>query len=157
MLELPHVAFGAVIGSLIPNPMISYPAALASHFLLDMLPHWNPHIIREVKNHHRLYPSTLVIIGVDSLLATTLALWAALFNNSHSQTAIDILICSFLAAAPDIVEAPYFLFQKSTAWMRRLVVFQKRIQWDVPVLPGLLFQSFFVLGCFFILSTIAKN
>ena len=50
MLETPHVAVGAAIAASIPNPLIAIPLAFASHFALELVPHWNPHLNTELKN-----------------------------------------------------------------------------------------------------------
>jgi len=41
MLSIAHGSTGAFIASKIPNPYISLPLILASHFLEDSIPHWD--------------------------------------------------------------------------------------------------------------------
>lgn len=41
MLSIAHGPTGALIASKIPNPFISIPLILASHFLEDRVPHWD--------------------------------------------------------------------------------------------------------------------
>jgi hypothetical protein len=41
MLSIAHGSTGALIASKIPNPFISFPIILASHFLEDRIPHWD--------------------------------------------------------------------------------------------------------------------
>lgn len=41
MLSIAHGATGALIASKIPNPFISIPLIIASHFLEDRVPHWD--------------------------------------------------------------------------------------------------------------------
>jgi len=36
-----HSLAGVVIATEIPNPLIAWPVALLSHFVLDSLPHWD--------------------------------------------------------------------------------------------------------------------
>ncbi len=40
MLTTPHAVTGAALGALLVNPLLVVPAAIGSHFLLDMTPHW---------------------------------------------------------------------------------------------------------------------
>lgn len=40
MLITPHALTGAAITVLVPNPLVSVPLAIGSHFVLDMIPHW---------------------------------------------------------------------------------------------------------------------
>lgn len=41
MLSIAHGPTGALIASKIPNPVISIPLILASHYLEDRIPHWD--------------------------------------------------------------------------------------------------------------------
>ena len=41
MLSIAHGTTGAFIAKIIPNPIISIPLVLASHFLEDRVPHWD--------------------------------------------------------------------------------------------------------------------
>ena len=50
MTGLNHAITGALVAAAINRPWLSIPAALASHFVADAIPHWNyelkPHIAR---------------------------------------------------------------------------------------------------------------
>lgn len=41
MLSIAHGPTGALIASKIPNPLVSIPLILASHYLEDRVPHWD--------------------------------------------------------------------------------------------------------------------
>ena len=41
MLSTPHILVGGAIVKIIPNPIISLPLAILSHFLFDFIPHWD--------------------------------------------------------------------------------------------------------------------
>ncbi|MDZ4296100.1 MAG: hypothetical protein U1A16_01885 [Patescibacteria group bacterium] len=41
MLLAPHFVVGAVVASTVPNPALGLVLAMASHFVLDQLPHWH--------------------------------------------------------------------------------------------------------------------
>lgn len=136
MLETPHVALGAAIVAAIPNPLISIPLAFTSHFILDMTPHWNPHLNTEIKKFGRLTNSTLTIIGFD--LACALILSGLMYklggNNPY------ILLGAFAGILPDIVEGPYFLFGLKNKYIKIWMDFQKSIQADAGIFWGLLTQ-----------------
>ena len=140
MLETPHVAVGAAIATKIPNPFISIPLAFASHFILDKVPHWNPHIITETKKiGHPTEKSTNIIIvdcSVALILGSALA-YRALPNTGH---AITILLASFASILPDLVEFPYFYFKRRDKFYTVWSSFQKSIQCDTTVFWGLLTQ-----------------
>lgn len=140
MLETPHVALGTAIALAIPNPLISVPLSFASHFLLDMTPHWNPHLNAETKKYGYLTNPTLLIIGLD--LASTL-IFVGIFAHRalpDNQLFMNILLCSFSSILPDIVEGPYYLFGYKNKYLEVWRKFQKSIQADANVFWGLLTQ-----------------
>src|SRR5258708_2885087 len=112
MLETPHVAVGAAIASKIPNPFISIPLAFASHFILDMTPHWNPHINREIKKFGHPTKKSVSIIRVDSVVALLLGTAIAIHSLPNMHQFVNVMICSFVSVIPDVVEAPYYFLHK---------------------------------------------
>jgi len=138
MLETPHALVGIAIATKVPNPLISIPLAFGSHFILDMIPHWNPHINTELKKYGKITNKSLAIIGGDLLFAgiTTVLVSSHLDPNQ--------LLVYYLAAAasimPDAVEAPYFFFKNRHALLLKYVKLQKAIQVDVSALPGVITQ-----------------
>lgn len=146
MLETPHVAVGAVIATKIPNPLISIPLAFLSHFILDKVPHWNPHIITETKKFgHPTKKSTNIII-VDCLVALTLGTTIAYNSLPNVSMAISVMICSFVSILPDLVEFPYFYFKRRDKFYTVWSSFQKSIQNDTTVFWGLLTQIITILA-----------
>ena len=146
MLETPHVALGAAIAVAIPNPIISIPLAFASHFILDMTPHWNPHLNTETKKYGRLTNKTLLIIGFD--LATAVLLTGFLAHRAipDSTLSTNILLSSFASILPDIVEGPYFLFGWKNKFIEIWMKFQKSIQADANIFWGLLTQIITIIA-----------
>ncbi len=141
MLETPHVALGAAIAVSIPNPLISIPLAFASHFILDMVPHWNPHINTEMKTYGKLTKPTLLIIGVDLVLAIALTIFVAGTNPY-------IYIAAFMSILPDIAEGPYFLFGFRFKYLDVILRFQRSIQAGANVFWGLLTQVLIIVACY---------
>ena len=45
MMATPHMVAGAAIGRVLRRPWLAYPAAFASHFLLDFAPHIDSHAL----------------------------------------------------------------------------------------------------------------
>jgi len=152
MLETPHVAFGAVIAKAIPNPLISVPLALASHFLLDVTPHWNPHLNTEIKKYGKLTNNTLLVIGLD--LASSVLLTGFFLKSSlpDSTLFLNILLCSVASVLPDAVEGPYFIFGWKNKIVDKWIKFQKSIQVDANLFWGLLTQVLVVLGALYVFS-----
>ena len=148
MLETPHVIVAAAIAFKIGNPAIALPLALGSHFILEKVPHWNPHLNTELKKYGSLTDQTKNIIVADtvaSILGGTYIASLVLPDTIHAAT---ILAACFMGALPDIAEAPYFLWHKKSKFLENLVKFQKSIQNDTSLLPGLLTQAATILAAF---------
>lgn len=142
MLETPHVALGVAIAIAIPNPLISIPLAFASHFVLDMVPHWNPHINTEMKKFGKLTNSTLFIIGIDLFFAFVLTCFVG-------KTNPYIYLASFASILPDIAEGPYFLFGWRNKYLDVILRFQRSIQASANVFWGLLTQVITIGGALY--------
>lgn len=71
MLTTPHAAAGIAIGAIIPNPLLAAPVAIASHFLLDMVPHW-----QETLAPYTPTRKTYIRIPIDITLAVGITLLA---------------------------------------------------------------------------------
>lgn len=140
MLETPHVAVGAAIASKIPNPFIAIPLSFISHFVMEMVPHWNPHIVTETKKFGIVTKKSTIIIVVDSSLALifgSLVAYQALPNTMH---AITILTASFASVLPDLVEAPYFFLKTRVNLLRSWIDFHRTLQIHTTPFWGLLTQ-----------------
>ncbi len=146
MLETPHVFVGAVIASKIPNPLIAIPLAFASHFILETVPHWNPHLNTETEKFGKPTKKSTIITIVDStvaLVSGSLIAWQALPNTNQ---AILILACCLASVLPDLLEAPYFFLKIRTAWVKKWIKFQKSLQNDTSFYWGFLTQTATILA-----------
>ena len=146
MLETPHVAVGAAIASQIPNPLISLPLALASHFILEKIPHWNPHLNTETEKYGRPTLKSTLITAVDSTLALTLGIFIASRFLPDLPRTFTILSACFISVLPDVVEGPYFFLGVRNQIIKRWIAWQKSIQIDASPLPGLATQSITILA-----------
>lgn len=153
MLETPHVIVGAAIAARIANPAISLPLVLASHFVLDKVPHWNPHLGTEMKKYGKVKSSSKNIIIVDimaSLFFGTIIASSALPNITHATT---ILLACFVSVLPDIIEGPYFFLNFKSKLIKRWIDFQRSIQVNTSVVPGLLTQIIIIIAAFWWILT----
>jgi len=101
MLNTPHVLTGAVIGVATGNPVIGFLGGLASHFLLDSVPHTDP----GTWHHDEPFPHPVnerdMTIGfVDLAIAIGLVLWLA---GEAPLVAAAPLAAMFGAILPDIL------------------------------------------------------
>jgi hypothetical protein len=142
MLETPHVAVGAAIATKVVNPFLAIPLSLASHFVLDRVPHWNPHFYTEMKKYGKPSKRSVNLAMVDSF--TALALGVAIAARAMPDTghAILILICSFMAVLPDQIKTPFFFIPKARkGWLLKYVKFERGLQVDAPFWVGIATQG----------------
>lgn len=98
MTATAHALIGASIAANVTNPIIGIPLAIASHFLADLVPHWDAGTNRRKKTIMRLrFEATL-----DVLLGFSLAY--LIFRNTVPSTYLFAMIIS--AQLPDWLEAP---------------------------------------------------
>jgi len=141
VLETPHVLVAAAIAVKITNPYLSLPLALGSHFILERVPHWNPHLNTEKKKFGKLTKSTFNIILIDSSLALILGTSIALKSSQNSLSFLIVMLACFLAAAPDLIEAPYYILNSKSQFIEsKWIPFKKSIQVDAKPFWGLLWQ-----------------
>jgi hypothetical protein len=115
-----HVLSGAVIGALARRPAPAFAAGVASHFVLDALPHWGK------------WPSDKAFLRVavaDGL--TSLALMGAFTAVSPPDRRLAVLAGMSGAALPDI-DKPTRLWFGWSPWPGPVDHFHSRIQHEAP-------------------------
>ncbi|MBU0572298.1 hypothetical protein KKH23_01345 [Patescibacteria group bacterium] len=141
MLETPHVAVGAAIATKVVNPILAIPLAFGSHFLLEKIPHWNPHLNTETEKYGKPTQKSTAVVIIDVCASLALGFFIAskaLPNTSHAAT---ILVASFASVLPDIIEGPYFFLGIRNKFIKKWIIFQKSLQEDTNIIPGLLTQA----------------
>jgi len=150
MLEFPHAMVGAAIATAIPDPRISLPLALLSHFVTDYIPHWNPHLNTELKTSGKISTQSKIIILVDAGAALMLGTYIA----ATSGNFIVIMLACFLAVAPDVAEIPYYFLGMKIGWIEKLIAWQRTHQWNTSPFWGILTQILVIIvSLYFTLST----
>jgi len=149
LLETPHVLVGAAIASKIPNPIIAFPIILASHFVLDMVPHWNPHLNTELKKYGHITKKSKTIIAFD--LALTFVFVTYLFLNFNFNQAFYMSIGGFLGILPDVIEGPHFFLGVKTKIIEKWIKLQKAIQNDAEPILGLSTQIITIIASIFVI------
>src|SRR3990172_8220989 len=140
VLETPHVLVGAAIAMNIPNPVIAIPLALGSHFVLELVPHWNPHLNTEVKKYGRVTRNSFIIVLADAMLALVSGLYIASMVLPDTTHFLTIILACFFSVLPDVVEAPYFFLGIKSKTIDKWIKIQKSFQEDAEVLPGIATQ-----------------
>jgi len=151
MLELPHAVIGATIAAKVGNPFFALPLAFLAHFLLDILPHWNPHIFTEMQSTGKVSKKSVTIIVVDALLALIAGLFMAFQFWPDINRVIIILLGAFVGVLPDLIEAPYFFLHSKNEFLLKLIKFQGKFQWKTSPFVGILTQIIVLLLCWLVL------
>lgn len=148
MIELPHTVVGAAIAVKVGNPALSLPLAFASHFVFEFLPHWNPHLNTEVKKYGRVTRKSTLFVAADVLASLAAGFFIAsqvLPDVTHFWT---VIAASFLAVSPDVAEGPYFFLGWRHPFFEKLIAFQRKLQYDVSPIPGILTQVVVLAAAF---------
>ncbi len=146
MLETPHVAVGIALATRFPNPWVSIPLALASHFVLDKIPHWNPHLYTETqKLGHPSEKSTSIAV-IDIGAAFLMGSFFAYRALPDTKMAILILTCSLASVLSDVVKYPYYYFHARQKFFVNWVKFERSIQVDTKSQFWGIFTQVVIIG-----------
>lgn len=140
---------GAAIATKIPNPLIAIPLAFASHFVLEMVPHWNPHLNTETQKYGRPTQKSTILVIIDCSLALIGGIFIAYQALPDTAHALTILLASLASILPDLIEAPYFFLKAKNKIIEKWINLQKSIQNDTSVVPGLLTQYLTIFTALF--------
>ncbi len=125
-----HMLTGAVIAVAARDPWVIVPASIASHFVLDAIPHFGVYSHDDMKRNRD--PLFQLILSIDVLLSLALLvlLPSALSSVMSWKLVILGMLCAFL---PDVVWVKGFVKQSvhgiEAQMQHWFVLFHKRIQW----------------------------
>ena len=148
MLETPHVIVGAAIAYKVTNPALALPLALGSHFILDMVPHWNPHLNTEAKKFGKPTTKSTIIVAVDAVTSLISGFYIASLAQPNTAHSLSILAASFFAVLPDVIEGPYFFLKMKSKIIEKWIKIQTKLQTNISTIPGLLTQIVTITAAF---------
>lgn len=108
MLATSHALLGAALVKTLPDPQISFPLAILSHFILDLIPHWDLATGLNNRNHYDIKKRQTLQIIPWAVLDVVFGLSLVLFLFKDLPPSL-LLGAVFFAQLPDWLEAPYFL------------------------------------------------
>lgn len=112
MTATAHALIGTVIAAKISDPVIAAPLALASHFVADMIPHWDEALNRKNKGRNRLLIETAADVTLGFALSYTIIYF--LFPQTNLLYAFAMIL---IAQLPDWLMGLYFFFKmKAFRW-----------------------------------------
>lgn len=132
MLDASHALIGASLARLIPDPALGLPLALLSHFLGDVVPHW------DLRTRH-IKRSKLATIAL-SLADAGVGYALGIIFFAASVPLVYLLLMMFVAQLPDWLEAPWHIFNWTFppfSWIKKL---QSRLHFKQDLPWGLFWQ-----------------
>ncbi len=140
MTAINHALTGAVIGLVVGEPLIALPAAFASHYLCDALPHFGVNVPENIKLKSRAFRDYLV---AEAALCFLLVVCLAVFQPQHWFLAA---LCAFVAASPDFASANrYFKIRGDLPWQPSFyTAFANSIQWFERPIGALVEGAWFI-------------
>ena len=148
VLETPHIVVAAAIATKTGNPYLALTLALFSHFVLDEIPHWNPHLTTKEGGVRKIIPQNMKIIISDSTLALIAGSVIAISMLPNINKMILVLCCCLMAALPDLLEAPYIFLNYKSKFMKKWMLFQKSHQSNTNIVWGLATQMITLFASF---------
>lgn len=118
-----HVVAGAIIAASVSQPVAAIPLALASHFVMDALPHYGDNTGRSWLSRHFHY-----ILALDAFICAAFFLSILIIQPAHW---LLLVICAAIAVSPDFLWLPYYLadLKGQVRHESRLAKLFKWIQW----------------------------
>ena len=141
MLETPHSIVGGAVGAATGSPAGAFAAGIGSHFLGDVLPHWNPTFPFRSK---ALY--TFVIADFVIAEALVVAFWF-LFPDRP-----EVAVGAFAGTIPDIILGIRFTFK--VKWLRAYERFHGALNVELSLKYGLWPQLVISVLCAYYLTTV---
>ena len=138
-----HVLLGALIGISFKSAALVFVLAFLSHFLLDMIPHWNNNFdTKGFKNSFRVGIEKLLVFIVLSDWLFSFFLVFLLYDVFNSGL---VIVGAFAAMLPDALKLGYFTPLRKQKWFRRHLLFHAHIQRDVGWKLGIATQLIIVV------------
>jgi len=124
MLSIAHGTTGALIATLIPNPLISTPLILATHFMQDHIPHWDVGggLTKKVKSKKAAFLQELLFDLPTSILLVYL--W---FPGASGEINKLAFYGWFIALLPDFIEFPYLFLNLRFPLLNKFAAFHTSI------------------------------
>lgn len=148
MILATHAIVGAAAGRLFNNPLLSFTAGFASHFVIDAIPHSeyklsskvnDPHdyLVDDMVMDHR-FVGDIIKIGLDCIGGFILALFIFQGGLGYNAATISILAGALGGVFPDFLQFAYFKFKHqpliSIQKFHHFVHTKKRLQGAVSII-----------------------
>lgn len=147
MLSIAHGVTGAFIATKIPNPFISIPLIIASHYFEDWIPHWD--VGTGLSKGLRTKRDAFLMELVD--MAVTLALLYWFWQLGNPSIAYAAYWGAFVGLLPDFIAAPTTFFNWEPFFLKPFNYLHETLHTSIPhKFLGLLPQFIIIILIFFI-------
>ncbi len=145
-----HTITGILVAAAYPHPLVAIPLALASHLVLDSLPHYGDDKLPHRSSKFKLIVASDAIVALIVLLTVLFAIPTHWFL---------LLICGVVAASPDLLWLPYWideLRRKKAKKKYPLIRFLSWIQWGERAY-GWIFEFIWFIGATYLLVPVLSR
>jgi len=142
-----HALTGTLIGLTVAEPAVAVPIAFVSHYVCDMVPHYDLSLPTKQKIRSKQFNFLLLL---DIVLCLLLVL---ILSADKPANWILAAVCAFAAAAPDFFSfGQYRNTLRSKRWQgNRYTRFAKDIQWFERPIGGLVEVAWFIAAVVLVL------
>ncbi|EKD57616.1 MAG: hypothetical protein ACD_57C00211G0005 [uncultured bacterium] len=102
MTATAHALIGASLAAKFSNPLLGIPLAILSHFIFDIIPHW------DLGTNHR--NKSMTRLRIEAVFDVLLGFGLSFLIFSRAVDPIYLFIMIIAAQLPDWLEAPAFMF-----------------------------------------------
>lgn len=143
MLSIVHGTTGALITSKIPNPFISIPLVLLSHYIEDRIPHWD---VGQGLTHKKKSKKTAFLQELFFDFPLSIVLVYFIFQAGQPTLNWQAWLGWFVGLLPDFLEFPYLFLNMKFFPIKQLADFHSWVHRSTPnVFWGMLPQILVIL------------
>ena len=152
MLLSPHTMVGLAIGATIQNPLIAIPLSFVSHFVGDLVPHWD--FFDHFPSKNELFKGwqgklffTDLSLGIALGLSFT---FYALWMQQNPYLALNMFVCGITAVIPDAMYAPIVFVNSKNVIIRFFYKLQGKLHSRAEIIFGNITQIAVLISAFLV-------
>ncbi len=154
MFVTTHAALGALAGAALPNPYLAFTVGFASHFLVDMIPHGDEHMLDGFKSGQKIRRA-VAYVTLDAVFAVYAIL--LILSNAPERLHDSMKWGIIGSVLPDLIVGVFEItkvkiLRRFTAWHHRNhhhLIGKYRRGRDIPFKWGVGYQ---VVACLILLK-----
>lgn len=150
MLSIAHALTGAFIADTLPSPWLFIPLALASHFVLDHVHHYDAGTGLHEGKRKLAVAAFLAFLDLVAAVIFIVFIW----RQTPAHFTWQIWLAAFVAILPDLLESTELFFHRPLKILQPLYTFHKYIHRSTKNrFWGLLSQAILIAFIYFLVIT----